>query len=98
MEASTNLIGGQPFSMQNLREVNAMARKHGIMVLLDVSLIGENAWFIKQREPGYETASIKDILLEMCGLSDLIYFSSRKVSCTRGGGIATNNARPLQSR
>ncbi len=90
MEASTNLIGGQPFSMQNLREVSAMAKKHGIMVLLDVSLVGENAWFIKQREPGYETTSIRDILLEMCGLSDLIYFSSRKVSCTRGGGIATN--------
>jgi tyrosine phenol-lyase len=91
MEASTNLIGGQPFSMQNLREVHAMAKQHGIMVLLDVSLVGENAWFIKQREPGYETASIKDILLEMCSLSDLIYFSSRKVSCTRGGGIATNS-------
>lgn len=90
MEASTNLIGGQSFSMQNLREVSAMAKKHGIMVLLDVSLVGENAWFIKQREPGYETTSIRDILLEMCGLSDLIYFSSRKVSCTRGGGIATN--------
>ncbi len=91
MEASTNLIGGQPFSMQNLREVNAMAKQHGIMVLLDVSLIGENAWFIKQREPGYENTSIADILLEMCSLSDLIYFSSRKVSCTRGGGIATNS-------
>jgi len=90
MEASTNLIGGQPFSMQNLREVNAMARKHGIMVLLDVSLVGENAWFIKQREPGYETTSIKEILHEMCGLADVIYFSSRKVSCSRGGGIATN--------
>ncbi len=90
MEASTNLIGGQPFSMQNMREVSAMAAKHGIMVVLDVSLVGENAWFIKQREPGYETTSIRDILHEMCGLSDMIYFSSRKVSCSRGGGIATN--------
>lgn len=90
MEASTNLIGGQPFSMQNLREVHAMAKKHGIMVLLDLSLVGENAWFIKQREPGYESTSLRDILHEMCSLSDLIYFSSRKVSCSRGGGIATN--------
>ena len=71
-------------------------RKHGIMVVLDVSLVGENAYFIKQREPGYETASIRDILIEMCGLSDLIYFSSRKVSCTRGGGIATNRLDHLQ--
>ena len=90
MEASTNLIGGQPFSMRNLREVSAMAGKHGIMVVLDVSLIGENAWFIKQREPGYENTTMADILTEMCGLCDIIYFSSRKVSCSRGGGIATN--------
>lgn len=90
MEASTNLIGGQPFSMQNMREVRAMTRKHGIMLVLDVSLVGENAWLIKQREPEFKNTSIKDILLEFCGLSDLIYFSSRKVSSTRGGAIATN--------
>jgi tryptophanase len=90
MEASTNLIGGQPFSMQNMREVRAMTRQHGIMLVLDVSLVGENAWFIKQREPEFRNTSIKDILLELCSLSDLIYFSSRKVSSSRGGAIATN--------
>ncbi len=90
MEASTNLIGGQPFSMQNMREVRALTRQHGIMLVLDVSLVGENAWLIKQREPEFKNASIKSILLELCGLSDLIYFSSRKVSSTRGGAIATN--------
>lgn len=90
MEASTNLIGGQPFSMQNMREVRAVTRKHGIMLVLDVSLVGENAWFIKQREPEFRNSSIKDILLELCSLSDLIYFSSRKVSSSRGGAIATN--------
>jgi tryptophanase len=91
MEASTNLIGGQPFSMANLREVRAVCDQSGIPLVIDASLIGENAYFIKQREPEFKTTSIKDILLEMCGLSDLIYFSSRKVSSTRGGGIATNN-------
>ena len=90
MEASTNLIGGQPFSMQNMRDVREITRKHGIMLVLDVSLVGENAWLIKQREPEFRNTSIKDILLEFCGLSDLIYFSSRKVSSTRGGAIATN--------
>ena len=90
MEASTNLIGGQPFSMANLREVRAVTRQHGIMLLLDVSLVGENVWLIKQREPEFKNRSIKDILLEFCSLSDLIYFSSRKVSSTRGGAIATN--------
>lgn len=92
MEASTNLIGGQPFSMANLREVWEVAREHGIMLVLDASLIGENAWFIKQREPEFRDKSIREILHEMTGLADLTYFSSRKVSSTRGGGICTSNA------
>jgi tyrosine phenol-lyase len=90
LEASTNLIGGQPFSIANMREVRKVADRHGIMVLLDASLIGENAYFIKQREAKYKNTPIKDILLTMCGLVDLIYFSSRKVSSTRGGAICTN--------
>lgn len=91
MEASTNLIGGQPFSMQNMRDVKAIAEKHGIILILDASLIGENAYFIKMREPGYSNMPVKEILREMCSLSDIVYFSSRKVSSTRGGGICTNN-------
>jgi tyrosine phenol-lyase len=91
MEASTNLIGGQPFSMQNMREVRAVADQHGIIIVLDASLIGENAYFIKMREPGFSNTPVKDILREMCGLADVVYFSSRKVSSTRGGGICTND-------
>ncbi|MBN2812482.1 MAG: tryptophanase [Bacteroidales bacterium] len=91
MEASTNLIGGQPFSMQNMRDVKAIAEKHGIILILDASLIGENAYFIKMRETGYSNMPVKEILREMCSLSDIVYFSSRKVSSTRGGGICTNN-------
>ncbi len=91
MEASTNLIGGQPFSMQNLRDVRTTADKYGIMVVLDASLIGENAWFIKKREEEFKKESIHNILLSMCDLAHLVYFSSRKVSSTRGGGIATND-------
>ena len=86
-EASTNLIGGQPYSLANMKEVKAIADSHGINILLDASLIGENAWFIKQREEAYKQSSIKDILNEMCALADIVYFSSRKVSSTRGGGI-----------
>lgn len=91
LEASTNLIGGQPFSMENMREVKQVADKHGIMIVLDASLIGENAYFIKLREPGYQQKAVKDILNEMCGYADIVYFSSRKVSSTRGGGICTND-------
>jgi tyrosine phenol-lyase len=91
MEASTNLIGGQPFSIQNMRDVKAVAEKHGIMFVLDASLIGENAYFIKQREEEFKDTPIKDILLMMCSFADIVYFSSRKVSSTRGGGICTNS-------
>jgi tryptophanase len=91
MEASTNLIGGQPFSIQNMRDVKEIAKKHGILFVLDASLIGENAYFIKQREPEFKNTSIKNILLTMCNFADIIYFSSRKVSSTRGGGICTNS-------
>jgi tryptophanase len=91
MEASTNLIGGQPFSIQNMRDVKAVADKHGIMFVLDASLIGENAYFIKQREEEFKDTPIKDILLLMCSFADIVYFSSRKVSSTRGGGICTNS-------
>jgi tryptophanase len=91
MEASTNLIGGQPFSMQNMRDVRAVCDKYGAMLVLDASLIGENAYMIKEREEEFKNASIKDILIEMCSYSELVYFSSRKVSSTRGGGILTNS-------
>ncbi len=90
MEASTNLIGGQPFSMENMREVRRITAEHDILLVLDVSLVGENAWFIKQREPGFADTPIREILREMASLCDVMYFSSRKVSSTRGGAIATN--------
>ncbi len=90
MEASTNLIGGQPFSIANMREVRKIADKHGIIMVLDASLIGENAYFVKKREAEFKNSEIKDILLTMCDLADVVYFSSRKVSSTRGGGICTN--------
>jgi tryptophanase len=91
MEASTNLIGGQPFSMENLREVSRIAKEHDVMVVMDASLVGENAYFIKKREAGFENASIKEILREMCSYCDIVYFSSRKVTSSRGGGIVTDS-------
>ncbi|HQN94412.1 MAG TPA: tryptophanase [Prolixibacteraceae bacterium] len=90
-EASTNLIGGQPFSIQNMRDVKKIADEHGIMIVLDASLIGENAYFIKKREEEFKNTPISEILKLMCGFADVVYFSSRKVSSTRGGGICTNN-------
>lgn len=91
MEASTNLIGGQPFSMENLRGVRAIADKYKIRLVLDASLIGENAYLIKQREDEFKNSTMAEILLAMTGLADLVYFSARKLSSSRGGGICTND-------
>jgi tryptophanase len=90
MEATTNLIGGQPFSLENLKQVKALVEPLGIFLVLDGSLISENAYFIRQREPGYENASIRDIILEMMSAADLCYLSGRKSCSVRGGLIATN--------
>jgi tryptophanase len=90
MEATTNLIGGQPFSLENLKQVKALVEPLGIFLVLDGSLISENAYFIRQREPGYEKASIRDIILEMMSVADLCYLSGRKSCSVRGGMIATN--------
>jgi tryptophanase len=91
MEATTNLIGGQPFSMANLKEVRKVAAQHDIPVIIDCSLISENAYFIKRREPGYADVSVEQIVREMMDQADLIYLSGRKSTCVRGGLLATNN-------
>lgn len=91
MEASTNLIGGQPFSVQNLRDVRAIADKYNIRLVLDASLLGENAYLVKQREKEFMNKSMGEIIKTMTDLADIVYFSARKLSSSRGGGICTNN-------
>ncbi|HBK42681.1 MAG TPA: tryptophanase [Porphyromonadaceae bacterium] len=91
MEASTNLIGGQPFSIQNLRDVRAIADKYNIRLVLDASLLGENAYLVKLREEEFNETSMADILKTMTELADIVYFSARKLSSSRGGGVCTNS-------
>lgn len=91
MEATTNLIGGQPFSLRNLRDVKEIAAAHGIPLVFDGSLISENAYFIKQREDGYAGKSIPEIIREMMSVVDVFYMSGRKSTSVRGGMMATNS-------
>jgi tryptophanase len=90
MEATTNLIGGQPFSMENLKAVKKITAAHKIPLVFDGSLISENAYFIKQREKKYAESSIGDIIREMMEVVDLFYLSGRKSTSVRGGLMATN--------
>ncbi|NLV91321.1 MAG: tryptophanase, partial [Firmicutes bacterium] len=91
MEAGTNLIGGQPFSLQNLREVSEVCREAGILLVMDASLLADNLYFIKTREESCRSMSIREITRAMAELTDIIYFSARKLGCARGGGLCTNN-------
>ncbi|WP_338447994.1 tryptophanase [Niallia oryzisoli] len=91
LEAGTNLIGGQPFSLENMREVRKVCDEYGIILVLDASLLADNLHFIKTREVACKNNSIREITREMADLSDIIYFSARKLGCARGGGICTNN-------
>jgi tryptophanase len=62
MEASTNLIGGQPFSVANMRAVRKIADKYGLKIVLDASLLGENAYLVIQREPEFANATMGDVI------------------------------------
>lgn len=87
LEAGTNLIGGQPISYENMKAATELARANGIITVLDASLLQDNLYFIKTREPGMEDKSIRQITRMVADLFDVIYFSARKFGFGRGGGI-----------
>lgn len=91
IEAGTNLIGGQPLSLQNMTEVADLCKQYGIMSVLDASLLQDNLYFIKTREEACKNMTIREIMRTLCDRMDLIYFSSRKLGFARGGGIVSNN-------
>jgi tryptophanase len=91
MEAGTNLIGGQPYSLANLRAVSAACHRYGIPLIMDASLLADNLYFIKTREPECAGWEVHDIVRAMADACDVIYFSARKLGFGRGGGIVTND-------
>jgi tyrosine phenol-lyase len=87
VETNVNMAGGQPMSMANLRATSELCREHGILVMLDATRALENAWFIKQREAGYEDMSVAAILRAICDLSDGATVSSKKDNLVNIGGF-----------
>lgn len=98
LAVTVNLAGGQPVSMQNIREVSELCHKHGIDVFFDATRCVENAYFIKKREEGYKHVSIKDILLEMMSYGDGATMSGKKDCMVNIGGFLAMNDDELFAR
>jgi tyrosine phenol-lyase len=87
VETNVNMAGGQPMSIANLRAVNELCHVNDILVMLDATRAVENAWFIKQREAGYEDKTVAEILREICDLTDGATMSSKKDNLVNIGGF-----------
>lgn len=91
VEAGTNLIGGQPVSLENMLAVTDICHEKGVVSVLDASLLQDNVYFMKVREPQCKYMSTKEIYHILASKFDIIYFSARKLGFSRGGFIISSD-------
>ena len=95
MATTVNMAGGQPISLENLKAVRELTQKYGIKIIHDMTRVAENAYFIKKREPGYADKSVKEIVKEICSLTDGATMSAKKDALVNIGGFLAVNDEEL---
>ena len=93
-----NMAGGQPISVSNLSEVKSWCDKHKILLVHDMTRVAENAYFIQQREEGYQDKTVKQIVYELCALTDAATMSSKKDAMVNIGGFLAMNDEALYEK
>ena len=92
LAGTVNMAGGQPASMANVRQLREYCDRHGIRIFLDATRMVENAYFIQEREEGFEDKSIAEILIEFCSYTDGAWMSAKKDNLVNiGGWLAVND-------
>ncbi len=91
MATTVNMAGGQPISMQNLKELRKLTSKYGIKIIHDMTRVAENAYMIQQLEEGYAKKTCAEIVREICDLTDAATMSAKKDALVNIGGFLAVN-------